>query len=196
MRAEPHWVVTIDATLQYLDVKEETMTTTVAFEKPDLWSIVEPWRAIPTETIVIGERAWQVQRREAVRIDPAPIRATTLSFVDALTALNGSDWGILIGDGPLVNGESTLIVGFEQPELGEIFTEAFDNAPASVLVPPDDVAQIRQIYRDTSAAYTLLIGKESHRVHYARIKVTGPNLRTEVTYEFDYAAPVFIEPPV
>jgi hypothetical protein len=196
LRAEPHWVATIETTLQYLDVDEESMTTTVAFEKPDLWSINEPWRAIPTETVVIADRAWQVQRREAVRIDPEPVRATTLSFVEAIAALDGSDWGTLIGDGPSLNGEPTLMVRFEQPNLGEIMNTAFDNAPESALIPVDQAAEIHEVQRDTSAAYTLLIGKSSHRVHFLRFTIEGPNQHANVDYRFDYSAPVFIEPPV
>ncbi|HWC30027.1 MAG TPA: hypothetical protein VG845_08105, partial [Dehalococcoidia bacterium] len=98
LRNEAHWVATIETSVQYLDDEPRTMTSTVAFEKPDLWSIDEPWEAIPTRTIVITDRAWQVQRREAVRIEPGPVRATRLSFVEAIAAFDGSDWGMVVGD--------------------------------------------------------------------------------------------------
>lgn len=143
-RNEPFFTVTSTTKSRYFEDDEEVEVTTILFASPDLWKIVEPWQAIPTETIINGDRAWNIQRGESVPINGEPIRATALSFIGALPLLNQIQDKVEAHEGPSIAGEATTVYILEDPDFGERMQAIQENLPAFNVLPPEERQKLQE----------------------------------------------------
>jgi hypothetical protein len=194
-RLAPYFIVQIETHLESINTPRTTILTTIHYEAPDAWRIVEREGRETKETVILGNRAW---RRSGVLwqpIDAELILSTTLNFAPALASWDGSTEEYGLVRGPHLGEETTTRVLVLRPDFGTYLNEVFDRVSVDDPVPAKAREAIHEAQRDSSLTIRMYLGQESKRFHLVVMNWRGPNLRSHQTIRFDYETPVQIDPP-
>jgi hypothetical protein len=101
--------------------------------------------------------------------------------------------GEVMGDGPMISGESTRRLRLFEPRYGESIGRNLTEISRGVLSGGEQL--VIEIYRDAQAEWEVIQGKSSKRIYEIKEHVFGPNIDEQETIILDYDSPVSIKAP-